>query len=444
MAQVTAYKHKLASIFSRKQPLSSPTPSSLNFLKFPYDIRVIVYSYLDTEPLLSPRIDCLGLYQSCRQIKEELNEIVYKKLQCLHTAIEKTPGVDLAITFDPTNPRHSTVTLPFSAFDIQPTAVRNPRWKREVLSALQPLFDLHINVLRIHISRQHCTSSCIPRHDTLRDKLELQDTMRHLLLHIGSLIDRQNHYLTSANPGAHDVHLNRIFAEDPGQDVVSFPHHVVRAQRICLSWDLRPTPSDSVALVGRMNEMTEASDRAPRKSWFGIKAREKLTRHPFPMQKSPERTLAAGYYLRDSEHLVGEVGISSPSRWFLKNQICSYVISLGGNESREGRLISSRRLGGKFESGLLGVGEKGFGDTEKLVDKYIGISVTNKHREIRSIASKSVSSEHASGSVGMANDDFEDVERMVDEERDRMRDERWARQDYEIQMAYIEEGIMIY
>lgn len=369
MAEVTTFKHKFASFFSRQRPLPSSQSPSFLFLKLPYDVRVIVYSYVETELPLSPRIESFGFYQSCRQAKEELDEIVHKKLQGLCNTIEKAPDADLTIHFDSTTPRHITVTLPYSAFIIKTTAFQYPKWRREVLSALQPLFAPHLNVLRIHIFQQGCTSSTVPRYETLREKLELQDSIRHLLMQISSLISHQNHHWTSRHPLGYDPNPNEMLGNQPDQERPPSHPSFIRAQRICLSWDLRSTPSDSIALVGRMNEILELANRAHLKAWYDPNTRHKTIRSLFPTLRTSRRTLAMGYYLRDSEHLVGEMGISSPSRWYCNETSASGFPSLVGNESRLGRLISSRRLGGELEGGLGGTRRRKFENTEEMVDK---------------------------------------------------------------------------
>jgi hypothetical protein len=73
-----------------------------------YDIRVIVYFYFETGPPLAPRIDTLGLYLACHQIKDEIDKIACKELNPLCINIQKTSHIDLAFKLDPENFRHVT------------------------------------------------------------------------------------------------------------------------------------------------------------------------------------------------------------------------------------------------------------------------------------------------------------------------------------------------
>lgn len=368
---VTRCKQKIASVFSGSKPPSISVSPLFTFLRLPYDVRIIIYSYLDTEPPLSPRLHSFGLYRSCRQIKDELDEITNRKLNSLCCSIvENTPDMNVTVKLDSNNPKHITVTLPYTAFDTTLTEFRNPKWRRDVLAALQPLFALFIDMLHIHVSSQHCAPSNIPRHNTLRQKIELQDTMRDLLRDIGTMIDHQNNYLVRTNPGRYERELDRVFALS-NEGVAPFPNSGVRVKRICLSWDLRSPPSDTGVLVGRWNEIadTDMNDPKPRKSWLGMKRRDKPGAFTSATTRISGRMLPTGYYLRDADHLVGEVGISSPSRWWATESIAQHVGTLVGNNRREGRLSHSEGLGRELASGLGGMRRKGFQEVEKVVDK---------------------------------------------------------------------------
>jgi hypothetical protein len=113
--------------------------------------------------------------------------------------------------------------------------------------------------------------------------------------------------------------------------------------------------------------------------------------------RTRRRILATGYYLHDIDHLVGEVGIVSPSRWVLTESIQPHVYSLVDNVGREGDVIACEGLGKEFASGYGLVGHKS----------------------------------------------FEEVEKRDSLERTRMEQELWMRQRDELWMSYAMEGIFM-
>lgn len=64
-------------------------------------------------------------------------------------------------------------------------------------------------------------------------------------------------------------------------------------------------------------------------------------------------------------------------------------------------------------------------------------------REEQSICEESLGIKRSNSSSGMNMHDFEALEKLVDKERRRMREECEQRRYYDLQMAYLEEGIMM-
>ncbi|OAL05270.1 hypothetical protein IQ06DRAFT_67203 [Phaeosphaeriaceae sp. SRC1lsM3a] len=366
---VRTYKHKIVSLFLRQQPRAITAPLSSPFLALPYEVRIIVYSYLDTEPPLSPRFYSFGIYQSCCQVKAELDDIANKKLQSLCNAVAKTPSINAIVKLETIDPRHITVTLPYTSFRRNgPGLFRNTKWNYEVLVALHPLFTLHIDVLRIHFSGQHCARTIVPRHDTLRQRLFLQDAMDELLHKISSLIDYRNHHFSHTNPGTiHTLFVERVFGYDISipEAVSSYPSSAVRAKKICLTWDLRPVTSDPVVLFGRARTYARHYKHLPRKQLPPRKGREKPS--CMSIFGRSNRPLATCYRLYDMDHLVGEVGMWCPSRWLLNNCVCLSNNSPTCVGIGSGKFISSKGLGKEYMSGLSGMKKSEVQRVEKMV-----------------------------------------------------------------------------
>jgi hypothetical protein len=385
----STYSQKLASIFSRNSASSNHRAHSFPFLRLPYDIRIIIYSYLETKPLLAPRTHSLGLYQACRHIKTELDELDHKLLESLCTRIEKTSSFDITIKLDPDSLRHITLTLPYTVLDTTEVAFHKPKWKRDVVIALYPLFALRLDTLHIHFAGDKCSELSVPKHDTLEARLHLQDAMRSVISDIGSVIMYKNYYLLHHDSTKYDRQLDRIFSYNTSEAYIDIPRFVVRPKRICLSWDLRSPPFIQINLVGKLHHVTEVTTRTAR---FRPK---KISKDM--ISRPGDRTLVSGYYLRDAEHLAGEVGIVSSSSWDLNGALWLHLPHLVRNGAQKAHVISSKGLGSEYKRGLGGVGKK----------------------------------------------EFEEVERAVEEEREKMREERMMRQHDELVRAYIEEGIMI-
>lgn len=305
------------------------------FSRLPYDVRAIVYSYLETGQPLAPRFECLGFYLSCRQYRRDIEEFARDRLRRLCAKIENTLSVKVAIKRGLNELRSITVVLPYTAFD---GLSSYPRWKREVLSSLHPLFAYPFDMLRVHISSEQCP--------TLSAQFKYESTWRSLIQDLGSVIEYSNTY----NHQAHSVNDRRekfeeIFEPGSTKDDTPYPSAEVTARRICLSWDRRPSPRGDVQLSGRL-----------------IYADESYQRHAFRMEKNQDPLNPANpqtaivYELRSAEYPIGEIGIVSSMRWpryeFGESSVTDMIRSF---DLRRGTIVSSEGLGMQLENGLAGV-----------------------------------------------------------------------------------------
>jgi hypothetical protein len=69
----------------------------------------------------------------------------------------------------------------------------------------------------------------------------------------------------------------------------------------------------------------------------------------------PNFNLAICYQLRDEEHLVGEIGIVSPTRWPIYHWRGPSVIETVDTQETHQEYVSSRGLGKEVRKGLKGV-----------------------------------------------------------------------------------------
>lgn len=137
--------------------LHSPMQShqSSFFNQLPYVIRAIIYENLEPDhlPPLAPRFKNLGFLLSCRQAKQELEEVAYERLGRFLRDFKRTTAIQAEIQHEDDDLRCITVQLPYTAFGKSGWATERLRlmWKREVLSGLHQLFVQYFNVVRIHI-----------------------------------------------------------------------------------------------------------------------------------------------------------------------------------------------------------------------------------------------------------------------------------------------------
>jgi hypothetical protein len=360
---LTAYSHKLASTFTRQISNLTPLPrSSFQLTNLPYDIRVLVYKYIDTDPPFSPRTNTLALYLSCQSIRNDLDDIEIDKLNRICARIESKAGIELNAQCDPDQPRCLTIVLPYNAFDNTEQSFQRPKWRRELLASLHPLFALHLETLHIKLSSKHCPDSSIPLNNTLRARLNHEDVMQNLIQDICAMIDY-------VNPGLNEAYFKGILGGGQMEEIGSYPTAKVRAKRICLSWDLRPSPGDAIHVSGRIIKVWTPTRRVTR--WQDLRRKSlrrkssinKAPLDPFPWAKYP---LVMKYHLRGADLQVGEIGIISPSRWVLDELIKRLVAN---HDLCEISIISSAGVGREIMTGLVGVEKKDFFDEEESIQK---------------------------------------------------------------------------
>jgi hypothetical protein len=191
---LSAHSHRLASTFTRQVSNIPPLPRfSFQFTNLPYDIRVLVYRYIDTDPPFTPRTDTLALYLSCQSIRNDLDDIENDKLNGLCARIESKAGIKLNAQRDPDQPRCLTVVLPYDVFDNVRRSFSCPKWRREILVPLHQLFALHLDTLHIKLSSHQANPNIpIPFTNTLRSKFGHEEAMQFLLHAICRIIDYVN------------------------------------------------------------------------------------------------------------------------------------------------------------------------------------------------------------------------------------------------------------
>jgi hypothetical protein len=308
------------------------TSPSCSYTSLPYDIRVIVHSYLGSGQLFAPKLDCPGLYWSCKQAQEELDHIVHDQLKKLCTKIQDESCGLIVIQRDPDDLRHIKVVLPFNAFDhvIGGQLIL----RRDTLTALHPLLAFHFDTLHISLSCQNSPEECIPSCRTLMDRVSFHtDSLRSLLRDMGSFIDLLNKPGSEAGSTDADKDiLDAIVLDNKPGDCEPFPRGKIRVQRICLSWDFRKSPSQDTDLSGRLIYGERSHSAVARKIMQQLtKAKRSIQKTSSdPIFDPPYHQTSMVYYLRGDDHDVGENGIVSLTRWRLDDRGGSPVQNLVG------------------------------------------------------------------------------------------------------------------
>jgi hypothetical protein len=322
------------------------------FNRLPYDVRAIIYHYLEPEtfPPFSPgfRQTTSGFVLSCREAKQDLEEIaamhLAKYLSEFRVTVTSIPDFTLEISAGELpksmdNLRHITITLPFSAFECFHPCSGTVCWKREVLEGLHPLFAKYFDKVRIHFRGQQNK----PATQTLFDRGCVEVAMHHLLRDITYMIEHVNKGQAGETMA--------IFKYEAGQQNAAYPRAHVKAKRICLSWDFRPEPtgtiSEQVILNGRMHSV-----RSSRLVTVGANSNRPLF-----------------YHLRNEQRIVGEMGIVSNSRWKLDNE--PIMNTLLNGVSTRAEFCSSDGLGNEIRLGLRGVVAEEFEEQEQEMSKVL-------------------------------------------------------------------------
>jgi hypothetical protein len=350
------HSYKIASMFARhtgptrqRPPESSGARSSSTFFsRLPYDVRMIIYSYLETGQPLAPRFECLGFYLSSQQSKREIEDFSRDRLRSLFATIENASGVKVAIKRGLDELRSITVVLPYTAFDNFYASSSQPKWKHEVLTGLHPLFAYPFDTLHIEISNEQRPISSIPKCETQDAWPDVTGTLRFLIRDLGSIVE----YSNTSNLRAHLLNdgqnkVEKVFKPDGAKQVAMDPSTNVKARRICLSWDHRPFPRGRIQLSGRIIYAEEP--RHSRKGKWQTSRKEKSW-----IPANLQTTMV--YELSDAGCSVGEMGIVSPMRWPLyKPGGPSVTRILDAFDLRRGMIVLSEGLGMELENELAGV-----------------------------------------------------------------------------------------
>jgi hypothetical protein len=330
------------------------------FSRLPYDIRAIIYVYLEDDKnlLALSRYDSIGFMLSCRKAKEELNEDASRRLRYFLDEFARNTSLELKVQQCKCDPQVVTVQLPFAALNSLDSH-SDARWKRKVLVGLHPLLSQYLNTLRIHFV---CTEDCTPPHSTKIEKSKLEVNMHLILRHLGYMIDRVNVWHQFPPPNdQRRLELEQIFSEHA---VTPYPDDQVKVKRICISWDLRnltPGEDEPSTLKGTMDHarIFRACQKGRRRRLFPetrahvVYIKKMLKENTFRPPDPYRWSLAMCYHLWDIEHLVGEMGIISPMRWQLGRTFAFLGVRhmIDGNDLERECDVSMTGLGSEIREG---------------------------------------------------------------------------------------------
>jgi hypothetical protein len=355
------------------------------FFDLPYDIRAIIYSYLEPQnvPPLSPAFESGGFMFSCRQAKQELEEMASKALKRFIESFKRSTGIEIRLSSTVGELKSVTIHLPFKAFSGRGWDGEGIRvmWKREVMTGLHPLLAQHFDKVRIHISADLDTQTW-PEHESLSDRGRFEVTIHSLLRDIAYMIERVNR-----NPpdwhSNNALMLDQIFGYEHGKKVEQYPTTHVNARRISLSWDLRDAtnPESPIVLNGRMHHLGLKSGNRSREpaSLLGPLAVPANAIKAFLAKDEGERDLSSikltdyenmlFYHLRDPRRLVGEMCIQSRQRWPpLEDWRFNELLNAATTDLE---YISSQGLGKRVERGLRGIEQDKFEAEEEQIQRTL-------------------------------------------------------------------------
>ncbi|OAL55318.1 hypothetical protein IQ07DRAFT_582818, partial [Pyrenochaeta sp. DS3sAY3a] len=325
------------------------------FERLPYDIRLIIYEYLepgDFAPFTRGyQPSTSGFLLSCRQAKQDFDDIAYlaslslsKHLAKFTDSFKSSTKLDAKCTTSPDAPlRHITITLPFTAFDSFDPRCRKPTWKRAVLVGLHPLLSLYWDVVRIHFSG----TDGQPPHESALDRGMVEVTMHSLLRDVTYMIERIN----KKKPGQDGAERGMVSGSSISRN--AYPDAHVRAKRICLSWDLRnENGSDEKKSADTLNGKLYRDQTSD-------------TGANSPETKAP----SFFYHLRDEQRLAGEMGAVSETRWDLADD--PGIVALLNCVDTRVQFCSSGGFGCELSEGLDGVGESEFEECEEELGALI-------------------------------------------------------------------------
>jgi hypothetical protein len=322
------------------------------FTRLPYDTRAIIYSFLEPGllPPFAPRFTSLAFVLSCRQAKQELEEIAFLGLQKFLAHFERTALYPVKLRSEDTKLRSIVVEVSANAFsgagwDGEDISVA---WKRDVLASVHPLFAQYFDVVRIHFCISS-NSSEPPKFDTLADRGRFETAVHDLMRSISHTIKRVNLSRDHANAGGEDFTLETICTYKMELE----PTAHVNAKRIRLSWDLRMDVASNNLPVVLNGKLHQAKCTSPDDSVHDSSSTSSGRTPQLVEEWIGEPKLPIFYYLHDQQHLIGEMGLQSQNRWFIPQPWWPNIL-LNGLEN-VAAYISSEGFGTPARTGLRGI-----------------------------------------------------------------------------------------
>jgi hypothetical protein len=339
----------------RIDPESCKPHRNCFFTRLPYDIRTIIYFYLESDDLspLAPDPHCVNFLLSCRAAKQEIDELSSRRHAPFYAFFKETTGVELQIRNDQHSPRSLIATLPFTAFKNSGSSSRRLEWKREIIIALHPLLSQSLNSIRIHIASEPSTSLSSL---SLLERAQVEMGVHSLLRDVGFMLARiqRTHQDPDTWP-ADNLKLETIFGYAQDGESALYPSAKVKVKRICISWDLRGNEKDvEMQLNGKLHHAQKVTEKAD----------ELLDPHYLPV--------AMFYHLRDTERIAGEMGLVSANRWALIHvEPLSLNTLINGIHTENESYASSGGLGREIRDGLIGTSAKEYEQQEEDVRRVL-------------------------------------------------------------------------
>lgn len=357
-----------------------------------YDIRQIIYTYLlpeDIPPFVAiiPEtivgfsISCKLAYgETLQPTKQRLDRRIEDFTSTFAAATKVTPCIKYDL-------RNFIITLPFHAFHNINAEPGRARWKREVITNLHPFFTLFFDTVRIHVRTEDPEAQ--PDSSTPLARAKLEVSMQSILRDLTYVVERVQRaaYKNEADPSIRPQQsrapvIDAIFKYTPNRPP-PYPSDCINAERICLTWDLRPPLEHDAHLPppilnGKLHHLIsdktimtqDTSDRMRLISAASHKARSLLPEDIAFTSDNSSIKHAMVYQLRDSERLSGEMGIVSLTRW------TTMVFDFYLNRLVNGRFTRAEEFycegfGGELRRGLKGMTLDDFENEEKEVSRLL-------------------------------------------------------------------------
>ncbi|KAH7413595.1 hypothetical protein DE146DRAFT_1160 [Phaeosphaeria sp. MPI-PUGE-AT-0046c] len=359
--------------FPTSRRINMVSNSKSFFTHLPYDIRVIIYDYLEPAeaPPFHPGFSTPAFRLTCHQAQEEIDDKPKQQFAKFIADFEANIPDDIDLTCRPYDLHNITVTIPFSALH---TAVGHGQqknyvgWKEKYRNALHPLFALCFNTIRIHFGTEENKDA--PDHETILDRGRVDVSMHTLMRGLVYKIERMNE-IDYAKETAGGIDPNAI-ARPPEQGEITTQ---ARARRICLSWDLRDSKSERDVVLngklyqscnlGRQSYSAEAIARRQRAAEQSSADELSLAvNHDIDLVHYPRTVF---YHVRDTQRLVGLMCIQSSRRWAACEE-GFYLNEALNAQACTTEYVNCTGLGGHLVRGLATVQEEVFEREEREVE----------------------------------------------------------------------------